>query len=185
MAKFNLDDYEPVQSRIPKFLEKYENPRIITHLASNPDCVDTCVFVAKLFSGDTLLSTGWAFEREGDGYVNKTSHLENCETSAIGRALANLGLHGDKRPSREEMEKVERGPQQKKEEIKHPEDIEHFKDRCKKLKIDWEDFLGVVSTDHNKNQSYGANVGIMLHKHREAIDESLNKDPSKYELMPF
>jgi hypothetical protein len=69
------------------------------------------VFKAELFNGDILLSTGWAFEREGDGMVNQTSHLENCETSAIGRALANITIHGDKRPSREEMEKVQRGPQ--------------------------------------------------------------------------
>jgi hypothetical protein len=41
--------------------------------------------------------------------ANKTSALENCETSAIGRALANMGLSGDQRASREEMAKVQRG----------------------------------------------------------------------------
>jgi len=54
-------------------------------------------------------STGYAFEVDGGYGANKTSALENCETSAIGRALANMGLHGNKRASREEMSKVERG----------------------------------------------------------------------------
>jgi hypothetical protein len=59
-----------------------------------------------------LKATGHAFEIDGEnGMANKTSALENCETSAIGRALANCGYGGDKRVSREEMAKVERGVQ--------------------------------------------------------------------------
>jgi hypothetical protein len=53
-------------------------------------------------------ATGYAFEVDGGYGANKTSALENCETSAIGRALANMALHGSKRSSREEMAKVER-----------------------------------------------------------------------------
>jgi len=120
MGKFNLEDYETVQSRLPKFFLKYPNGRVITDLKSPVDNLDTVVFQASLYNGETLLSTGWAFEaqdkelkktRSGGEYesVNYTSHLENCETSAIGRALANITIHGDKRPSREEMEKVQRG----------------------------------------------------------------------------
>jgi hypothetical protein len=58
-----------------------------------------------------LISTGYAEEVRGAGNVNRTSHVENCETSAIGRALANCGMAGSdmtKRPSREEMAKVQR-----------------------------------------------------------------------------
>ena len=55
-------------------------------------------------------------EKAGQGYVNKTSHVENCETSAIGRALANMGLHGSKRPSREEMQKTQQ-PSQAEEHV--------------------------------------------------------------------
>ena len=123
MGKFNLEDYEPVQSRLPKFFLKYPDGRVITDLKSPVDNLDTVVFQASLYNGETLLSTGWAFEaqdkelkktRSGGEYesVNYTSHLENCETSAIGRALANITIHGDKRPSREEMEKVRRGEKQ-------------------------------------------------------------------------
>lgn len=110
MANFNLQDYEPVQERIGKFYAKYPEGRIITDLTDSSNGV--FVFKATLYkSGEDLaagviLSTGWAREIDGKGYVNQTSALENCETSAIGRALANIGLHGDKRPSREEMQKV-------------------------------------------------------------------------------
>jgi hypothetical protein len=54
-------------------------------------------------------ATGWASEREGDGDINTVACLENTETSAVGRALANLGFTASaKRPSREEMDKVAR-----------------------------------------------------------------------------
>jgi hypothetical protein len=69
------------------------------------------VFRAELYLDDLLLATGWAEETRGEGHVNRTSHFENCETSALGRALANAGFAGSdytKRPSREEMLKVER-----------------------------------------------------------------------------
>jgi len=108
MAKFNLEDYETVEIRIKKFYEKYPEGRILTDLVSDIDDIETVIFKSFIYNGEILLSTGWAFEREGDGFVNKTCHLENCETSAIGRGLANIGLSGDKRPSREEMQKVER-----------------------------------------------------------------------------
>ena len=115
MGNFNLDDYEPVHKRIPKFYEIHHDGRIITELVSS--LADTVIFKATLFKDaaelekNLPLSTGYATETAGDGYVNKTSHLENCETSAIGRALANIGLAGDKRPSREEMKKTK--PEQK------------------------------------------------------------------------
>jgi hypothetical protein len=57
-------------------------------------------------------ATGWALEREGDGDVNVVACLENTETSAIGRALANLGFTASaERPSREEMMRVARARQ--------------------------------------------------------------------------
>jgi len=51
---------------------------------------------------------GHAYEEKTDRGVNATSHVENCETSAIGRALANWTYQAGKRPSREEMQKVDR-----------------------------------------------------------------------------
>ena len=107
---FNLEDYEPVATRLARWLEQTDGqPRVITHLVHYQE--NRCVFRAELWVGDVLVSTGWAEETRGDGNVNRTSHLENCESSAVGRALANAGLAGSdpsKRPSREEMGKVAR-----------------------------------------------------------------------------
>ena len=107
---FNLEDYETVDSRIHKFYADHKDGRITTELLSDPNNIETAVVKAFIYVGDFLAATGMAFERAGEGgMANKTAHLENCETSAIGRALANYGYSGDKRSSREEMEKVERG----------------------------------------------------------------------------
>ena len=108
-----LENYETVAERLARWLDMEHNgqPRVITHLISNPGD-DVCVFRAELWVDGTLISTGWAEEVRGQGNVNKTSHLENCESSSLGRALANAGLAGSSpanRPTREEMSKVQRG----------------------------------------------------------------------------
>ena len=107
-----LDNYEPVAVRLDRLLTYLRNlqtePRIITHMVSAPGA-DICVFRAELWLGDTLYATGWAEEIRGVGNVNKTSHLEHCETIALGRmceAYSPTANDWRKRPSREEMEKV-------------------------------------------------------------------------------
>jgi hypothetical protein len=117
MARFNLDDYETVESRIKRFTELYPDGRITTDWANEfaefPDKA-RWVVKAKVFlsAGDQanglVKATGYASETEGTGGANNVDALANCETSAIGRALANMGMSGNKRASREEMEKVER-----------------------------------------------------------------------------
>jgi hypothetical protein len=108
---FNLDDYEPVATRLSRWLENTDGqPRVITQLVHYNEG-QSCVFRAELWVNDILISTGWAEEHVEDRGVNKTSHLENAESSAVGRALANAGLAGSdpaKRASREEMTKVQR-----------------------------------------------------------------------------
>jgi hypothetical protein len=113
MGAFNLDDYAPVEERIALFYADHELGRILTAVERlEPPLV---VFRAEVYR-DALderpWATGYAYEKEGEGHVNRTSYIENCETSAIGRALANAGYHGKRdgapRPSREEMEKVQR-----------------------------------------------------------------------------
>ena len=107
---FNLEDYEPVAVRHSRWLEQHPNGRTITHMVSTPGA-DVCVIRAELWLEDVCIATGYAEEVRGAGNVNRTSHVENCETSAVGRALANAGMAGtdvNKRPSREEMSKVQR-----------------------------------------------------------------------------
>jgi hypothetical protein len=106
---FNLEDYEPVSSRINKFYTAHPDGRIITELVHY--LADVAVFKCELWLDGEIIATGWAEEIRGQGNVNRTSHLENCETGAVGRALANAGMSGsdiNKRPSREEMGKVVR-----------------------------------------------------------------------------
>lgn len=134
MATFNLADYETVEQRIARFYGDHPDGRIITENLTTPldRQVSTWVVRAEIYlpiwdlgaaledakveyqkgyERDCwfLKATGLAFEIDGAGMANKTSALENAETSAIGRALANAGYSGNKRTTREEMAKVERG----------------------------------------------------------------------------
>jgi hypothetical protein len=105
---FNLADYEPVEVRLEKFIKDYPSFRIATEL----EVVEAARYIIKAYlykdAGDSVAwATGYAEETVSARGVNQTSALENCETSAIGRALANAGYAPKgKRPSREEMSKV-------------------------------------------------------------------------------
>ena len=115
--RFNLNDYETVESRIKKFYEQNPDGRIVTKWLNEfrlSDTAETYIVKASVYltAGDQAnklpKATGLAVEISGTGGANNGSALENAETSAIGRALANMNLSGNKRTSREEMEKVER-----------------------------------------------------------------------------
>jgi hypothetical protein len=105
---FNPEQYATVAERIELFYERYPQGRINTELVSRADGAITFKAVVYRDPSDTTpAATGWASEREGDSDINTVACLENTETSAVGRALANLGfVASTKRPSREEMEKV-------------------------------------------------------------------------------
>jgi hypothetical protein len=107
---FDPTAYAPVAERIRLFWASFPNGRITTRLVSRTD--RDVVFEARVYrsSADAEpAATGWAVEREGDGDVNAVACLENTETSAVGRALANLGFTAAKeRPSVEEMQKAAR-----------------------------------------------------------------------------
>ena len=105
---WNLNDYETVETRLARFIESHPNFRIKTELLENTSqrfIVRTEIW--KDASDPNPWSTGLAYEIITDRGVNATSALENCETSSIGRALANAGFAAKgKRPTREEMAKV-------------------------------------------------------------------------------
>ena len=106
MANDMLKDYISVNERITKFYELYPLGRIITELISWNDGIIIMKAFAFRNSDDELpSSTGHAYEKEGSTYINKTRALENCETSVVGRCLANLGLEIKRGvASREEVE---------------------------------------------------------------------------------
>lgn len=120
---FNLNDYETVEERLRRFWADpiHADARVITinHTTAADRQVSTWVVEARIYlNADDQMNnlpkaTGWAFEVDGVGMTQKASALETCETSAIGRALANMNYSGNKRASREEMEKAQRGVQPK------------------------------------------------------------------------
>ena len=105
---FNLADYETVEVRLEKFIKDYPDFRIATELeVVEKDRYIVKAYLFKTASDSVAWSTGYAEEKVTDRGVNATSALEVCETSAIGRSLANAGYAAKgKRPSREEMTKV-------------------------------------------------------------------------------
>jgi len=120
MAMFDLAQYATVAERIQVLYKEYPDARIITeNLTTLQDRqVSTWVFKATLYLTDAdqerglPKATGHAFEIDGQGMANKTSAMENAESSAVGRCLALAGWSGNKKQtalaSAEEMQKVAR-----------------------------------------------------------------------------
>ena len=84
-------DYAEVNQRIKAFRMVYPQGSIQTEMVSNQDGV--CIFKAIVSDENgCLLGTGTAYEKENSSFINKTSYIENCETSAVGRALGMAGF---------------------------------------------------------------------------------------------
>jgi len=109
---FDLSNYETVEQRLVRWWAAYPNGRVYTMMMNYTG--DACVFYCELYADKedkVPVATGYAEEIKSDRGVNSTSFVENCETSAIGRAIANCPLQAPAsgpRPSRNEMQKVER-----------------------------------------------------------------------------
>lgn len=125
-----LKDYITVNERILKFYEKYADGRIVTEIKSWSE--GRIVMQATIYRDhetENPLAIGHAYEQEGSSYINKTSALENCETSAVGRALALAGFEIKKSiASKEEVEAAQQKQEKLKEEEKMdiPEIIKHL-----------------------------------------------------------
>lgn len=113
--RFDLQNYETVEDRLQRALDDHEDLRVVTVNHTTPQDRERSTWVVEarvyLSAGDQAndlpKATGWAFEVDGQAGANVTSALENCETSSLGRALKQA--FGGRGPSRQEMEKVERG----------------------------------------------------------------------------
>lgn len=86
-----VKNYAEVNQRIKAFRMVYPTGTIETEMSSNENGV--VIFRANVYDNeDRLLATGTAYEKENSTFINKTSYIENCETSAIGRALGIAGF---------------------------------------------------------------------------------------------
>ena len=162
-----LQNYEEVKDRIPIFWELYPEGRIAPNPMSDLSDITTVIFRCDLYAhkdDPTPFSTGWAFETQGvGGMANKFSHVENCETSAVGRALANANISNKNKPraSVSEMRKVQRMKEETEEPFPVEETEETFstadlKERLNELTADekvsakkWiaRDLPGVITAD--------------------------------------
>ena len=98
------NSYIEVNQRIKAFRQLFPDGFIRTELVSNDDgmcvikaevginCISTSKSEGYYVTEEVLLGTGYAYEKEQSSYINKTSFIENCETSAVGRALGMLGI---------------------------------------------------------------------------------------------
>ena len=82
--------YVMVHERIKAFREKYPDYGLISEIVELTE--ERVVMKATIQYGDGILAVGHAYEDKDSTFINKTSFIENCETSAWGRALANLGI---------------------------------------------------------------------------------------------
>lgn len=112
----SLENYDPVALRIDRFWKQYPNGRILTELVDLTG--DRIIVKAEIYTDREdarPVASDFAMEIQGTSKVNQFFHLEAGVTSAIGRALATFNFQGDPskvgadaRPSREEMQKVQR-----------------------------------------------------------------------------
>ena len=95
-------EYETVASRISKFRQSYTDTySIVTEIIEANDTI--VIMKATISFEDRVIATGHAEENRTASTINRTSALENCETSAIGRALAAFGLAGTEFASADEV----------------------------------------------------------------------------------
>ena len=141
---FNLSDYEDVDTRIHKFYETYPDGAITTELITNDEEKGTVVFKAtayRTFLDNNPAAIGYARGARKDRGVDRDFWFENCETSAIGRCLANLGLSAKgKRASSLEMAKVKDAETNHKEPIRvrTKEQKEFLSERNPESEIIWD-----------------------------------------------
>ena len=155
--------YSEVNQRIKAFRMLYPEGTIETEMLSNENGV--CVFKASIFipeydeeaksngvyivNHNRLLGTGTAYEKEGSTFINKTSYIENCETSAVGRALAMCGIGID--TSIASKEEVENAIEQQEQEKQEQEEKKKLLLDIKNLMIEKKILPNEISEHFGKN----------------------------------
>ena len=204
---FNIDNYELVEDRLKKFWADYPNGRVNTDVVGKSEDGTMVIVKAELFTdidNKIPVSSGLAQETKGvGGFANNEAWLENCESSAIGRALANWKYQGSKkpRPTQEEMKKVQ---QPKKKQVvqesgKSPSkpiitelalkkmvmsrcnDDKTFASKCYKQCME----RTIIKTNIDNVDKWTQEtikvfedlVGIYIEKHKDTFEERTNNEP--------
>jgi hypothetical protein len=141
--------YVTVNVRIKEFRDRYgDKGQIQTTMVSNDGDFGkrTCIFKASVIMDQKIISTGHAYEDESAGYINKTSYIENCETSAIGRALAVLGIGIDESvASADEVSVAQQKQSKPSRPKKNPKINELWEEGCQYIMKNYEgiDYNGI------------------------------------------
>ena len=155
-------EYAEVNQRIKAYRMVYPTGTIRTEMLSNVDGI--CVFRAIVTDEDNnVLATGTAYEKETSSFINQTSYIENCETSAIGRALGIAGFGIDTSlASAEEVQKAINN-----QEVKNDNEklklISKLNTLVTTKKVDYEKLLAFYKVD--------SNVDMTVDQLKEAIKQ--------------
>ena len=138
-------NYADVANRVKAFRKLFPNGSITTDIVSLEGGV--CVMKTKCFDEiGNILATGTAYEKEGSSFINKTSYIENCETSAVGRALGFLGI-GVENDIASVQELLNAEQQQIDEEFITKVMVKALKEKCKNENVKEEVVLEICKVD--------------------------------------
>lgn len=153
-------NYVEVNKRVMAFRELEPDGSIETEIVNNADGVVTMKATVKDGSGK-VLATGFAFEKESASYINKTSYIENCETSAVGRALGFCGIGVDSSiASAEEVANAIH--QQTGLKPATAAEKKAFLQRCEQLGVDYKEILKQVGCTGQMTQEQHGKALIIL-----------------------
>lgn len=157
-------NYVEVNKRVMAFRELEPNGSILTEIISLENGV--VVMKATVSSGEgQVLGTGFAYEKESSSYINKTSYIENCETSAVGRALGFCGI--GVATSIASAEEVTNAINQQ-ENLATDIEKKTFMDRCKQLGVDYRNILKQIGVTGQMTKEQHGKALIVL----KEIEES-------------
>lgn len=160
-----LENYETVKSRKKRFYADHKDGSIIVEAVRIDE--KTAIFKSYIYrtkeeqEKNLPHSTGYAQEFRDQGYVNKTSWCENCEESAVGRALDNAGYAGNDKCSREELVKAKNyddGPaaltqQEKPSPLVTEKQLKYLFVKTKEAQISPDTISEYIRTTFNKSKS--------------------------------
>lgn len=168
--KFDPNQYETVKERKERFYKDHPNGSIIVKLLNTSNPLDYALFEASVYfdkeqqekglptaTGNALevRDTELSVSNTGKEYesVNYSSWTENAEESAVGRALDNAGYSGNRKPSRDEMQKAQRMNTTMKKYNSKP--VSELKSKCPIHNVDMQEFMSKTGSPYFAHREDG------------------------------